>query len=139
MSGRTVAGVNPTAIRDVTLIRAVQINAIPAALEGDLRAQSISTRRIGHIVGLRLDDRVYAEPSDSVGYRFLPVPCKSLVVVASKRRTSRDHAKPWWKGHKTGVIASSKIVHKSSGVMNINDGTVWVLIVQKRRPLELER
>jgi hypothetical protein len=139
MAGRTNAIVNPTLIRNVRIVLLVQIAAVPAALEVDLRAHAVLALGAVH-VRLLDDDVVDAVEADAVGdgaagVVFGAVGHCRVVVAAGGLVAGEDH-EAFGEGHCLGdVWAAAEVVHYGAVVADFDEGVVRVAVVEGGRPV----
>ena len=135
VAGRADAVVNPTLVRDVRVVLLVQVPAVPAALEVDLRAHAILALCAVHV---RLLDRfvVEAVEADSVGYRaagvfFVTVGHCRVVVAAGGFVAGEDHEAFGEGDGLVDVWAAAEIVDDCAVVTDFVEGAVRVSVVER--------
>jgi hypothetical protein len=139
VAGRADAIVDPALVRNVRVVLLVQIPAVPAALEVDLRAHAGFAFGAVH-VRLLDDDIVDAVEADSVGNGATRVIFVAVghcrVVVAAGGFVAGENHEAFGEGHGLGDIwAAAEIVDDGAVVADFDEGAVGVSVVERRRPV----
>lgn len=136
MRGRTEAIIYPAHVSDVTIIALIQINAIPARLEMDLRAQAIAASRVRHQWSLFAWIFVKTSETDAVGDRSAIFVGLGGLLVGARGDVSRHHAETGRVGGEVlVVVAAAEVVDYHAAVLDFFEAAVGVLVVEQWGPV----
>lgn len=134
--GRTFPIVDAGHVRHVRVIGLVEINAVPAGLELDLRAQAIDALRAAHGRRFRHGGGVQARETHAVGHGAGVEVGFGGRGVGAQGAVVGNHAEAGREGDDaSAVVAAAEVVDCHAAVGHFLEGAVGVLVVEQGGPV----
>lgn len=132
VAARAFAIVDAAHVRDVRLVGLVQVDAIPAGLEVDLRSEPVLAARLRQVRRLLLGRLVKTGEADAVGDGAAAGGGgEGLGVEGAGVLVTGEHSEAWGEGLDVGAVgASAEVVDGHAVGGDFLEGAVGVLVVE---------